>query len=350
VAALVLVHTLCAASGTVYVTDEQLEDTLSFDDLPADFGPPLPVEGIVGDLVVADPIDACSEIEAPSLSYWVALVMRTEGWQNCTFVSKVYTAQKAGASAVIVFDDKPHNGLHEMGSDGPNSVSIPSVFVTYETGIDIQSIIDSSKPKPVKVLLKPNLRSTAWSVLAASFTAMLGISATLATFLFVRRLQLRRQRVQAEPTVQEAPRTMNASDVRRLPLKLYSGPNSADSCSICLEDFEEGEKLRVLPCGHQFHSDCIEQWLTTRPSPVCPLCKQSPLDLPTTGRTLQVQPAATEHTPLLQNVDEGGENAGVSSEDEGSHAVSIPVDETSALVTTDEPDDDTGANETEEVP
>jgi hypothetical protein len=44
------------------------------------------------------------------------------------------------------------------------------------------------------------------------------------------------------------------------------------SCSICIEDYEPGEMIRVLPCGHAFHSDCILPWLTDR-SPTCPLCK-----------------------------------------------------------------------------
>merc|ERR1711933_36744 len=45
-----------------------------------------------------------------------------------------------------------------------------------------------------------------------------------------------------------------------------------DTCSICLEEYDQGECIRVLPCGHTFHSSCIFPWLTER-SPTCPLCK-----------------------------------------------------------------------------
>jgi len=44
------------------------------------------------------------------------------------------------------------------------------------------------------------------------------------------------------------------------------------SCSICLDDFENKEQVRCLPCGHKFHDDCVVPWLTKRQS-CCPLCK-----------------------------------------------------------------------------
>eukprot|EP00164_Ancoracysta_twista_P003300 GFYU01004408.1.p1 GENE.GFYU01004408.1~~GFYU01004408.1.p1 ORF type:complete len:653 (-),score=99.19 GFYU01004408.1:241-2199(-) len=47
------------------------------------------------------------------------------------------------------------------------------------------------------------------------------------------------------------------------------------TCCICLGDYEEGDKLRELPCTHAFHQPCIDGWLTSNSSPVCPLCKGS---------------------------------------------------------------------------
>ena len=44
-------------------------------------------------------------------------------------------------------------------------------------------------------------------------------------------------------------------------------------CSICIDEFEPGEKIILLPrCQHGFHRDCIHPWLTQRQG-CCPFCK-----------------------------------------------------------------------------
>jgi len=57
------------------------------------------------------------------------------------------------------------------------------------------------------------------------------------------------------------------------------GESNGDSCCccICLEEFEHKEKVRVLPCGHKFHEDCLIPWLTERDAS-CPLCKMDVLE------------------------------------------------------------------------
>lgn len=44
------------------------------------------------------------------------------------------------------------------------------------------------------------------------------------------------------------------------------------SCSICMEDFAEGNVLRSLPCAHRFHRDCVDKWLKQKAT--CPICQR----------------------------------------------------------------------------
>lgn len=47
--------------------------------------------------------------------------------------------------------------------------------------------------------------------------------------------------------------------------------DSQVSCVVCLCDFELEQWLKVMPCHHEFHSDCISKWL--KENNTCPLCR-----------------------------------------------------------------------------
>jgi len=62
------------------------------------------------------------------------------------------------------------------------------------------------------------------------------------------------------------------SGLRRVPWEAPKvAENEAEECSLCLEEFKEGEELLQLPCHHLFHENCIAPWF--RRSLTCPLCK-----------------------------------------------------------------------------
>ncbi|KAJ1797458.1 hypothetical protein LPJ59_003126, partial [Coemansia sp. RSA 2399] len=44
------------------------------------------------------------------------------------------------------------------------------------------------------------------------------------------------------------------------------------TCIVCIDDFVVGTRMRILPCGHNYHIECIDPWLTSKSS-LCPLCK-----------------------------------------------------------------------------
>ncbi|KAI4368400.1 hypothetical protein MLD38_016959 [Melastoma candidum] len=50
------------------------------------------------------------------------------------------------------------------------------------------------------------------------------------------------------------------------------GERSSCECAVCLNEFQEDEKLKVIPsCCHVFHVDCIDVWFQSNAN--CPLCR-----------------------------------------------------------------------------
>jgi hypothetical protein len=50
-----------------------------------------------------------------------------------------------------------------------------------------------------------------------------------------------------------------------------SPPKLSTDCSICYIEYSKSEKVRILPCGHDYHMVCIDEWLT-RHRNRCPMC------------------------------------------------------------------------------
>ncbi|NXP78629.1 RNF6 ligase, partial [Ramphastos sulfuratus] len=44
------------------------------------------------------------------------------------------------------------------------------------------------------------------------------------------------------------------------------------TCSVCINEYVAGNKLRQLPCMHEFHIHCIDRWLSENST--CPICRQ----------------------------------------------------------------------------
>ncbi|XP_041997224.1 uncharacterized protein LOC121747282 [Salvia splendens] len=62
-------------------------------------------------------------------------------------------------------------------------------------------------------------------------------------------------------------------------LTLLLAPNKASKsdmaeCAVCLSSLEGGAGTRVLPCLHEFHTDCMERWLSMPHfKNTCPICR-----------------------------------------------------------------------------
>lgn len=72
------------------------------------------------------------------------------------------------------------------------------------------------------------------------------------------------------------------------------------TCSVCQEDFSEGDKVVRLNCEHIFHTNCISNWLYRYRHTSCPMCKATvdvPKKPPTAATAADDTNAAANETP-----------------------------------------------------
>ncbi|KAJ1913851.1 hypothetical protein H4219_005032 [Mycoemilia scoparia] len=74
------------------------------------------------------------------------------------------------------------------------------------------------------------------------------------------------------PPSQQSSSASNERDLHQGKHGHYGG-HGGDPCPICLTVLENPrQNIRQLPCKHEFHSYCIDYWLTTK-AVTCPICK-----------------------------------------------------------------------------
>ena len=74
----------------------------------------------------------------------------------------------------------------------------------------------------------------------------------------------RRRAARAADPSRSSPAAAAAADV--------DDDDDGETCAICLVEFEDDERIKVLRCEHAFHAECIDPWLHRHN--VCPMCKQ----------------------------------------------------------------------------
>ena len=122
--------------------------------------------------------------------------------------------------------------------------------------------------------------------------------------------------LQLAPAVAALP-TLTASEARAE----WPRASVPEECCICLETIRDHDVLRRLPCGHAFHSACVDGWLLRRheqpangddgvPRRACPMCKVDPFPTVDVGDAAQARtlpPNALAIASLAEDASVDGE-------------------------------------------
>ncbi|CAJ1976505.1 unnamed protein product [Sphenostylis stenocarpa] len=183
-----------------------------------------------------------------------------------------------------------------------------SAFLSVTSGMDLASrryLIYASQHESQSQALSPitspdgsffhphqHSSSTSFPIIAI---AIIGIMATafllVSYYIFVIKCCLNWHRIdilrrfspsrrREDPSPMYSPGTeargLDEAMIRLIPVIQYKtqGDRGFGECAVCLNEFQEDEKLRIIPnCSHVFHIDCIDVWLQSNAN--CPLCRTS---------------------------------------------------------------------------
>ena len=207
-------------------------------------------------------------------------------------------AQYAGAIAAIVYDDRDAALTPMAKSPAEADPGVPSVFVSAASGRTLARAVAESDPEKIVVRITPGALDgqDPVSLAASAFVACVAAAAVLSLFWLMQRFDPRaraaadaaalagsvlpstpRDRVASLEEVEARSRTrthvvLSPREDEAAEAATRNGTN--DVCTVCLDEYDEGDEIRELECEHAFHKTCIDEWLTTKRA-YCPCCKHS---------------------------------------------------------------------------
>ncbi|XP_033747457.1 RING finger protein 215-like [Pecten maximus] len=105
----------------------------------------------------------------------------------------------------------------------------------------------------------------------AQFWNFFYTAAFLLLLLLVMKARMRDGHLNGTDDVEIALRKLAHQALSRMMTRKWPRSQDQEICAICLDYFTPKQKLRVLPCGHEFHTKCVDPWLVKNRT--CPLCK-----------------------------------------------------------------------------
>lgn len=220
-----------------------------------------------GCAVFTEPEDACSRTTTSKINSTIchgqfAIVPRG----NCSFSEKAYHAQTGRPDpykAIVIYNDPGEPPLPMQGSKYADEVNIPVAMVSYACMQNVMGRYPAESGYVVALRIIPGYYD--FIKYLAPFVAVVGFCFIVLFISLVVRVCRERRRV--------ARKRLSRSHLKKLPTKKYRKGDQPETCAVCLDDFIEGEKLRILPCKHAYHCKCIDPWLTKNRK-VCPICKR----------------------------------------------------------------------------
>ncbi|XP_058975300.1 E3 ubiquitin-protein ligase goliath isoform X2 [Musca domestica] len=204
---------------------------------------------------------------------WIALVRRG----RCTFEEKVKNVYSKRASGIIIYNDKPVMNLEKMQIKD-KSRNITAVITYQDIGQDMAMRLDQGLDVTAHIIegrsgMRPinSLNRTSVLFVAISFIILMVISLVWLIFYYIQKFRYMQSKDQQSRHLC----SVTKKAIMKIPTKTGKSTDEKDAesdcCAICIEAYKASDLIRVLPCKHEFHKNCIDPWLIEHRT--CPMCK-----------------------------------------------------------------------------
>ncbi|KAL8198735.1 UNVERIFIED_CONTAM: E3 ubiquitin-protein ligase rnf43, partial [Gekko kuhli] len=186
--------------------------------------------------------------------------------------SQAKLAGERGARAVL-FDITDDQGAADQLRK-PRGLSHPVVLIWGHDAELLMGVVNNNREAHVKIEVK---EMPAWPDYDVWILLTVVSTVLVIVLIFIVRSRCQPSRIQTN-IQEETLRAINQLATRRYQARCRQAPtgdsastcSSAPVCAICLEEFSEGQELRIITCFHEFHRWCVDPWLQQHQT--CPLC------------------------------------------------------------------------------
>ncbi|NXK83407.1 RNF43 ligase, partial [Amazona guildingii] len=230
-----------------------------------------------GKLLQSHPLSLCNTSEDEHTESGFITIVKLEQPDRdpnpcLSLANKAKLAGERGARAILFDITDDESAADQLRK--PRGLSQPVVLIRGHDAELLMGVVNKNREAHVKIEVKepPSWPDyDVWILLTVVSTVVVII------LIFVVRTKCQLNRTQdslQQQTMQAigqlATRNFQARCRPAARWDSASTCSSAPVCAICLEEFSEGQELRIISCSHEFHRECVDPWLQQHHT--CPLC------------------------------------------------------------------------------
>ncbi|MBN3297173.1 RING finger protein 150a [Amia ocellicauda] len=212
---------------------------------------------------------------SPHAHTWVALI--TNG--NCTYKDKINHAASQNASAVVIFNVGSGNANETISMPHQGTGEIVAIMIPEPKGREIVSLLEKNVTVMMYITigtrnLQKYVSRTSVVFVSISFIVLMIISLAWLVFYYIQRFRYANARDRNQRRLGDAAKkAISKLQVRTIRKGDKETELDFDNCAVCIEGYKPNDVVRILPCRHLFHKNCVDPWLQDHRT--CPMCKMN---------------------------------------------------------------------------